>query len=127
MKKGFVFCLGVLAFLFLTLAKPTFAAQYVKVETSLANIYEFLDPKSKILRTAKEGERFEMVFEGTSWYQIKVQDRVGWLEKGAGSVVNTSSGSNAGTVIVIVLLLGATLGGVFYYINKQKGVVEVEA
>ena len=120
MKKGFVFCIGICAFLFLTLARPAHAAQYVKIETSLAHIYEFLDPKSNIIRTAKEGDRYPLVFEGTSWYQIKVQDKVGWLEKKSGSVVTTTSTSNAGVVIVIVLMLLATLGGVFYYINKQK-------
>jgi hypothetical protein len=61
-----------------------------------------------------------MVFEGTSWYQIKVQDKVGWLEKKAGTVVDNPSTSHAGTVIVIAVLLLGTLGGVYYYIYKQK-------
>ena len=120
MKQGFVFSVGVCAFLLLTFAQPLQAGQFVKVKSSLANIYEFLDPKSNIIRVAKEGDRFEMVFEGTSWYQIKVQDKVGWLEKNAGTVVNGSSSSNAGTWIVILILFFGTLGGVFYYINKQK-------
>jgi hypothetical protein len=121
MKQGFVFSVGVCAFLLLTFAQPLQAGQFVKVKSSLANIYEFLDPKSNIIRVAKEGDRFEMVFEGTSWYQIKVQDnKVGWLEKNAGTVVSGSNSSNAGTWIVILILFFGTLGGVFYYINKQK-------
>jgi hypothetical protein len=122
MKQGFVFSVGVCAFIFLALARPLQAGsgQFVKVESSLANIYEFLDPKSNIIRTAKEGDRFEMIFEGTSWYQIKVQDKVGWLEKKSGSVVSGSSGSNAGTWIAITILFLGMLGGVYYYINKQK-------
>jgi hypothetical protein len=127
MKKGFVFGIGVFAFLFLVLTQPIEAAQFVKVTTSLANVYEYLDPKSHILRTAKEGDRFEMVFEGTSWYQIKVQDKVGWLERKSGTVVTSSEGSSASTWIIISILLLATLGGVLYYINKQKTPVEVEA
>lgn len=122
MKQNFVFCVGVCAFIFLVLVQPLHASsgQFVKITTSLANVYEFLDPKSKIIRIAKEGERFEMVFEGTSWYQIKVQDKVGWLEKSAGMVVTSTRSSNAGTWIAIIILLIGMLGGVFYYINKQK-------
>jgi hypothetical protein len=105
---------------------PLFAGSgtFVRVDKSLANVYEFLDPKSNIIRVAKEGDRFEMVFEGTSWYQIKVQDKVGWLEKKSGSVVSSQSGSNAVTWIAITILFLGTLGGVYYYIYKQK-VVEV--
>jgi hypothetical protein len=122
MRQSFVFCMGVCAFLFLSLAHPTHAksSQFVKVENSLANIYEFLDPKSNIVRVAKKGDCFEMVFEGTSWYQIKVQDKVGWLEKKAGTVVDNPNSSNAATYIVIAILLLGTLGGVYYYIYKQK-------
>jgi hypothetical protein len=122
MKQGFVFSVGVCAFLLLTFAQPLHASsgRFVKVNISLANVYEFLDPKSNIIRVAKEGDRFEMVFEGTSWYQIKVKDKVGWLEKKAGSVVSGTSSSNAGTWIAVAILFLGTLGGVYYYIYKQK-------
>jgi hypothetical protein len=122
MKQSFVFFMGVCAFLALTLTQPLYAesGRFVKVDKSLANVYEFLDPKSNIIRVAKEGDRFEMVFEGTSWYQIKVQDKVGWLEKKSGSVVSGSSGSNGITWIAIAVLFLGTLGGVYYYISKQK-------
>jgi hypothetical protein len=122
MRQSSVFCIGVCAFLFLTFAHPlqAKASQFVKVENSLANIYEFLDPKSNIIRVAKKGDYFEMVFEGTSWYQIKVQDKVGWLEKKCGTVVDNPHTSNAVTYIIITILLLGTLGGVYYYIYKQK-------
>ncbi len=122
MKQGFVFSVGVCAFIVLTMVMPLHAntGTFVKVDKSLANVYEFLDPKSNIIRVAKEGDRFEMVFEGTSWYQIKVQDKVGWLEKKSGSVVSGQSGSNAVTWIAIAILFLGTLGGVYYYIYKQK-------
>jgi hypothetical protein len=122
MKHGIVFSVGVCAFIFLTFARPVHAnsGRFVKINISLANIYEFLDPKSNIIRIAKEGDRFEMVFEGTSWYQIKVQDKVGWLEKNAGTVVSGSAGSNAGTWIVIMVLFLGTLSGAYFYIYKQK-------
>jgi hypothetical protein len=122
MKQSIVFSVGVCAFLFFVLAQPLHAGsgRYVKVENPLANIYEFLDPKSNIIRVAKKGDAFEMIFEGTSWYQIKVQDKVGWLEKKEGKVCDNPTTSNAGTWIAITILLLGTLGGVYYYIYKQK-------
>jgi hypothetical protein len=122
MKQCFVFSMGVCTFLLLTLVMPLYAegGRYVKVDKSLANVYEFLDPKSNIIRVAKEGDRFEMVFEGTSWYQIKVQDKVGWLEKKSGTVVSGTSSSSAAIWISVTILFLGMLGGVYYFINKQK-------
>jgi hypothetical protein len=54
------------------------------------------------------------------WYQIKVQDKVGWLDKKSGTVVNDSTTSDAGTFIIVTILLLATIGGVAFYIYKQK-------
>jgi hypothetical protein len=99
-------------------------AQYVEVKKPFANIYKFLDPKSTIIKQAKKGDHFELVYEGTSWYQVKFREEVGWLEKRAGSVVNNpgylfSSVSAIGFIIFLVLLAG-TFGGVSFYIYKQK-------
>ncbi len=121
MKQGFVFSVCVCAFAVMAFVQPLQAGgKFVKIENPLANIYEFLDPKSNIIRVAKKGDYFEMVFEGTSWYQIKVQDKVGWLEKKAGTVVDDPKTSNTGVFIVISILLIGTLIGAYYYINKQK-------
>jgi hypothetical protein len=120
MKRSILFSVCACAFLLMGFVKNTHAAQYVKIESPLANIYEFLDPKSKIIRTAKKDEHYPLVFEGTLWYQIKVQDKVGWLEKKSGTVVGESTTSNAGTFIVIAILLIGTAAGVGYYIYKQK-------
>lgn len=123
MKRSIVFSLCVCAFIVMSFAKLSHATQqYVKIESPLASIYEYLDPKSKIIRTAKKDDYFPLVFEGTLWYQIKVQDKVGWLEKNDGLVVNESKTSNAGTFTIIAILVLGTAVGVGYYIYKQKTV-----
>jgi hypothetical protein len=103
-----------------------FAAEnrFVKVKKSFANIYEYLDPQSKIVRQAKKGDYFELVYEGTSWYQVKVADKVGWLERRAGNVVENQTVTilsvPVGTFLVFVILLVFTFIGTSLFIYRQK-------
>jgi predicted PurR-regulated permease PerM len=96
----------------------------VEVQKPYANIYEYLDPTSNIIRQAKLGEHLELVYEGTSWYQVKTRGRFGWLEKRAGKVVDNPSrflnSVSYSSVIIFLVLIAATLGGVTYYILRQK-------
>jgi hypothetical protein len=98
--------------------------RFVKIKKPFANVYEFLDPKSKILRQAKKGDHFELVYEGTSWYQVKIQDQVGWLERRAGSVVEnpglTVLSIPVGTFVLFILLLLGTFAGASMFIYRQK-------
>ena len=94
--------------------------QFVEVSKPFANVYEFLDPKSTILTQAKKGDHYELVYAGTSWYQIKVKEKVGWLERRAGEIVNSPSGIPVGPLVAFVIVLVGTLGGVFLFIQRQK-------
>ncbi len=98
--------------------------RFVKIKKPFVNVYEFLDPQSKIIRQAKKGDHFELVYEGTSWYQVKIQEKVGWLEKRAGTVVNTPTPTimslPVGTFILFVLLLLGTFAAVSFFIYRQK-------
>jgi hypothetical protein len=96
--------------------------KYVEIKTPFVNIYEFLDPKSNVIKQAKKGDHFELVYEGKAWYQIKIKDKVGWLEKTAGIVVNNPQYLPIGTFLVFVILLLGTLVAVSLYIYKQKAV-----
>jgi hypothetical protein len=98
------------------------SAKYVEIKNSFVNIYEFLDPKSNVIKQAKKGDHYELVYEGKAWYQIKIKDKVGWLEKTAGIVVNNPQYLPIGTFLVFVVLLLGTLVGVSLYIYKQKAV-----
>ena len=96
--------------------------KYVEIKNPFVNIYEFLDPKSNVIKQAKKGDHYELVYEGNAWYQIKIKDKVGWLEKTAGIIVNNPQYLPIGTFLVFVILLLGTLVAVSLYIYKQKAV-----
>jgi hypothetical protein len=98
------------------------AAKYVEVTGPFVNVYEYLDPKSTVLKQAKKGDHYELVYEGKAWYQIKIKDRVGWLEKKAGIIVDNPQYLPVGTFLAFIILLLGTLAGVSVYIYKQKAV-----
>lgn len=96
------------------------APRYVEIKDPFVNIYEFLDPKSNVIVQAKKGDHFELVYEGKAWYQVKIKDKVGWLDKRSGVVVNNPQYLPVGTFLIFVVLLLGTLVGVSMYIYKQK-------
>jgi len=97
------------------------AAQYVKITEPFVNIYERLDPKSNVLKMAKNGDRLELDFAGDKWYKVKIHDQTGWVERTAGKVVEGNSIVSTVVSFLLVLLIG---GGTIYvvtmYIKKQK-------
>jgi hypothetical protein len=122
MKQSIV---SLLCFFFLLVSfSPSRAAapKYVEIKNPFVNVYEFLDPKSNVITQAKRGDHFELVYEGKAWFQIKIKDKVGWLDKQAGVVVNNPQYLPLGTFLVFVVLLLGTLVGVSMYIYKQKAV-----
>jgi len=116
-------CTAVLILLAI-MASRSNASQYVEIRKDFASIYEYLDPKSEIVMQANRNDHFELIYEGTSWYQVKVKDKVGWLEKNAGVVVNnpglTLFSIPIGTLFFFLLLLIATITGASFLIYKQK-------
>jgi hypothetical protein len=117
--SGTLLILGVVA-----IAVYAGATKYVKVRVPFANIYEYLDPQSTILRQVSQNKYFELVYEGTSWYQVKVENKVGWLEKSAGTIIDspgiTVFSIPLGTLIFFLLLLATTIIGASLLIYKQK-------
>ena len=114
------------AIMLFVLAARTYAVEdrFVKIKKPFVNVYEYLDPRSKIIRQAKKGDHFELVYEGTSWYQVKVADRVGWIERRAGNVVDspgmTIIAVPVGTFVFFILLLIGTFVGTSLFIYRQK-------
>lgn len=118
-----LFCLLIIASIFVILPRQTNATnngKYVEIKIPFANVYEYLDPKSTVLKQAKKGDHLELVYEGTSWYQVKVREKVGWLEKKSGEVVASPNYNLTSTMIFILILLAGTVGIVWYYISRQK-------
>lgn len=101
------------------------ASQYVQISEPFVNVYEYLDPKSSVVKMVKKGDRLELIYAGTSWYNVKVGSKGGWVERKAGSIIDQPD--MVGPIVSIVLIILAVAGvayGVFYYIQKQKTAVE---
>jgi hypothetical protein len=95
----------------------------IEIQKQFANIYEYLDPKSTIIKQARKGESYELVYAGTSWYQVRVRDRVGWLERRAGEIIDTPPARILGVPVavfsVFIALLVLTLFGVALVVYRQ--------
>ncbi|MBN1982581.1 MAG: hypothetical protein JW795_13690 [Chitinivibrionales bacterium] len=117
-----------LVLLILSHPSPINAADkgFVEIRKPFAEIYQRLDPKSNIITRAKKSDLYELVYEGSSWYQVKVGEQIGWLEKDAGVVVNNRATTilsvPVGTFLFFILLLVATISGASFLIYKQKAV-----
>lgn len=96
------------------------AGSFLLVEEPLAKIYKELDPKSPIIKQVKKGEYLEVIYDGTSWHKVKVDGQEGWIERRAGKIVDKQGGIPVASIIFLVLLAVGTLGGVFYFISKNR-------
>jgi hypothetical protein len=111
----------------LALANSLYAApaKFVKITVPFAKVYQYLDPTSMVVKQAKQGEYYRFVSEGTSWYQIKVDENVvGWLEKTQGELV-TREENSIGQIpisLIVIMIIGfiVTIGAVGYFISRQQ-------
>jgi hypothetical protein len=112
---------AVLAMILFSPSAASAASPYVRITDPFTNVYERLDPKSTVIKLAKKGDRFDLIYAGPLWYQIKVQDQIGWVERKAGRVVE---GTSLFTTIISIMLIFVLIAGTFYavvsYIKKQK-------
>ncbi|NLE00184.1 MAG: SH3 domain-containing protein [Fibrobacter sp.] len=93
--------------------------QYLLIKEPYASVYKQLDPKSEIVIQAKKGDYLEILGEGQAWYLVKAKESQGWVEKRAGKKVDSKS-SPVFPIVLVILLIGATAGGVYYYVTKNK-------
>jgi hypothetical protein len=103
--------------------KASAASQYVQITEPFVNVYEYLDPKSTVLKMVKKGDRLELIYAGTSWFNVKVGAKSGWVERKAGQIMDSPNiFSPIMSIILIVLVLAGAIFGVSLYIKKQKTV-----
>ncbi|MGD9200044.1 MAG: hypothetical protein PVI26_00645 [Chitinispirillia bacterium] len=126
MKRSTVFYSTILIILAgLTIAGAN-SPKYVEITKPFASVYERLDPRSNIIVQAQMKDHFELNFEGTSWYNVKVNDKHGWVEKSAGKVVDNPGATffsiPLSTLFFFLLLLFATIFGASFLIYRQKTV-----
>lgn len=125
MKVSKMFCgIGLVVFILAGFSSSYAQKGFVEIRKPFVNVYEFIDPKSNIVTHAKKYDCFELVYEGNSWYQVKVDDKVGWVEKSAGTIINqrgiTFHSIPVSTLVFFIFLLLATIGGASFLIYRQK-------
>jgi hypothetical protein len=112
---------AIFALMLLSPFSVTAAEQSVQITEPFVNVYERLDPKSTVIKLAKRGDRFDLIYAGPLWFQVKVQDQIGWIERKAGRVVE---GKGLFSTIIPIVLICVLVAGTFYvvssYIKKQK-------
>ena len=97
------------------------ASQSVVISEPFVNVYERLDPKSNVLKLVKKGDRLDIIYAGPMWYQVKLGNTEGWVERKAGNVVEgTNILSTVISTLIILVIMGGTLTVVLMRINKQK-------
>jgi hypothetical protein len=103
--------------------KAAASSQYVQISEPFVNVYEYLDPKSTVIKMVKKGDQLELSYAGTSWYNVKIGVKSGWVERKAGRLIDRPGiFSPIMSVVLIVIVLAGTIFGVSYYIKKQKPV-----
>ena len=116
----------------LCVSSVVLASQYLLIEEQLAKVYQDLDPKAQIIKQVKKGEYLDLIYDGTSWHKVLVETpegvREGWIERRAGKIVEKAGGVPVLQIIFLFLIVGGTLGGVLYSIQKSRtqSMVEVD-
>lgn len=95
--------------------------KYFEVKTPIANVYKSLDPKSEIIKQVMVGERLELLGQGTSWHNVKIDStKSGWIENQAGKIVKGKKGFPVFSFLFLLMLIGGTGAFVYLRITKTK-------
>lgn len=93
---------------------------YLYITEPFANVYEKLDPMSPLIRQVKKGEYLELVYNGESWNKVKVDGKIGWIEKKAGKIVNDTNSTPVGAIIFLLIIVGCAIVVVFLVNQKNR-------
>jgi hypothetical protein len=92
-------------------AAPTAdAPKYFEIVQGPAKVLKYLNPQSPLLGLASSHETFLIAARGTSWCRIIYKGDTGWVEMGAGKIVDTPTVIGAKLPgILVVILIGISL------------------
>lgn len=105
---------------FFSLSSGEEKTQYFEVKVPMANVYKALDPKSEIIKQVLINERLEVLAQGTSWHNVKVDGKSGWIENQTGKLVDSQKSFPVFSLIFLLLLIGGTGAFVYTRISKTK-------
>lgn len=98
--------------------------KYFEVKTPIANVYKALDPKSEIIKQVMVGERLEIIGEGTSWHNVLVDSKSGWIENQTGKIVYSKKSFPVFKFLFLLLLICGTGAFVYMRITNVKSTEE---
>jgi len=105
-----------------TAAGNVVETRFVRVTKHLSTVYlSYQDPKpDQIIGLIRKGDQIELLREsvGGSWFEVRVEGKVGYLEAKNGKQVSGRGSSLMAVLFVLVLLCGATV--VVLYMMKQR-------
>ena len=112
---------GIIAlFVVLGVSSLVQAENFFLVEEPLAKVYKELDPKSPLIKQVKKGEYLELIYDGESWHKVRVDGKIGWIERRAGRIVEKKGGISVISLVLLILLAGGTLVAVIFFIAKNR-------
>ncbi len=99
---------------------------YATISQPFSNVYRQLDPKSSVVKTARQGEQFELAAEpGDAWCKVNVgEGETGWIELAAVTISQKPAfmvlGMPGGPLIAIIVFLILAGGGIGFYIVRMS-------
>jgi hypothetical protein len=103
------------------------AQKFFEIVAGPAKVLKYLKPQSPLLGLASSQETFPIVGTGTSWCRILYTGDTGWVERGAGKIVDSPTVISAKIPnILVIILIGVSvtlvliLGVIFVVLSLKR-------
>jgi len=98
--------------------------RYAVITANKEIVRASIEPGANMVMMARKGHKFEVLGEpGALWLKVRTKSGDGYIQIASCKIVLASN--HAGTVILLVVLLGAVGGGVYVF-YKKKGIFRKE-
>jgi len=85
-----------------------------------------IESGTNMVMMAREGQRFEIVSQGTLWLRIKTPNGEGYVPVAATRIQEGLNSNPAGAIILLLVLGGAVGAGAYLYYAKRKTLTQEE-
>jgi hypothetical protein len=98
--------------------------RYAVITVNSEIVRASIEPGANMVMMAHKGHKFEVLGEpGVLWLKVRTKSGDGYIQTPSCKIVLASN--HAGTIILLIVLLGAVGGGVYVF-YKKKGVLSKE-
>jgi len=124
MSKFFVRIFAVLLFAAFFVNGQDEPKRYAVITVNSEIVRASIEPGANMVVMARKGHRFEVLGEpGVLWLKVRTKSGDGYIQTASCKIVLASN--HVGTIILLVVLLGAVGGGV-YVCYKKKSILHKE-